>query len=98
MHIYVTQALAHKVILFDKAHHFLMLSEVRRGKCSEERKYLRSALKVAAGEFADDERMTDNLSVIQQCFKFNIALPEVFYPHRSIYEDHVTFQSLVCGV
>ena len=81
MHIYVSQTLAHKVILVDKVQHFFMFRKVRRRERGKKRQYLRPVLEVSAGEFADDEGMADNLSIIQQCFKSDLSVSKVLYPH-----------------
>jgi hypothetical protein len=47
-----------------------------------------SLLQIGQREFADDKRMAQNLSIVEQRTQLLIDDPKMSYPHRSIGQDH----------
>lgn len=76
-------------MIFYKAHYFFVAGFSGHRECLKERKYCRSVLKHSTSDFSDNERMTDNLSVVQQGYKLRISFLQVSDPYGSINENHL---------
>ena len=46
----------------------------------EERQYFGPVLEIIACELTDNEGMTHDMAVVQQAFKDNVSIAEMFYP------------------
>lgn len=92
MHIDVPETFTSQPMEFNKSHHLFMLHLGRPWERLKQGEYLRPVPDLSAGEFADDEWVTDHISVIQQTFEPCGALPQMRHPDGAIDEDHPTLR------
>lgn len=72
-----TEANAHQTVTIDEADYLVVFRHPRHRQGSEEGEHLRSVLDVPAGDFANDEGVTGDLSLLQQCFEIGVANVQV---------------------
>lgn len=85
MDIDVAQTLSHQMVSLDKLEDLIVSGLRCQREGLQERKDFSSILNSAAGKFADDERVADHLSVIQQPFKVGLPLSKMMHPYRGVY-------------
>lgn len=89
MHIDDTDTQTHQRVAFDKVQGFIVVNSRSTRKSLEQRENLRALTQISAREFADDQRMTGNLPVLQQVVKVSVLSTQVVDPDRRIYQDHI---------
>jgi hypothetical protein len=91
MDIYVSQAFSHQAIRINTLEHLSMLRRNCLGECLEMDEDFRPVPEIAAGEFADDDRMAKDPAFIQQRRQSLVSLPQMGHPQRSVHQDHGSF-------
>ena len=65
-YINIPKALSVKVLMFNEVKDFMMFCRFRRRQFLKKRENFPSVCYVSAGEFTDDEGMTENFAVLKQ--------------------------------
>ncbi len=89
MDVYVTESLAHQAVLLYELQDLLVFGLGSQGKKLQKREDFLSVLEIAAGQFADNERMAQHFPVIQQPFKIRVSLSKMTNPDRGVHENHL---------
>jgi hypothetical protein len=88
MKINPSETPARQISFIQKMHNLIMFGNQRRRQCIQQRQNLCAILHVTASQFPENERMTQNATIIQQTAKFVIALAQMIDPNGSVNERH----------
>src|SRR4030042_3480997 len=82
--------------MFYELHHFFMFGMGGHGKGLQKREDFGPVLEIPTSKLTDDERMTENMSLIQQRLKSNRSISQMYDPHRGVNKDHFIFPRSFC--
>src|SRR4030042_6812098 len=83
---------------FYEPDHLFMLCMNNHRECLQKREYFRPVPEIPTSEFANDERVADNIAFVQRSLKPYRSLPQMRYPSRSVSKNHVIYLPSFCGV
>jgi hypothetical protein len=89
MDVDVTESRAHQAVLLDELQDLLVFCLSGQGKKLQVREDFKPVFEIAAGQFADNERVAQHLPILQQPFQVRDAFPEMADPDRSVYQNHI---------
>lgn len=97
MNIDISQALSHKTMGLNKPHRIVVLHLSRHRKSLKERNDFGPVPEATAGEFARNERMTNDKAVTKKPRKPGIALAQMPDPDGGVYKHHPFNPRVACA-
>ncbi len=95
MCIYQSNTFSVKLVTRDEMNNLLMVGDRRtRQSCKHAEDFI-SVFNISTGKFAHNERMTGNLTFVQECNQFVVSCAEVLDPYRSIGKNHASSPGLL---
>jgi hypothetical protein len=96
MQINPTQSATVERILVEEVHDLIMFGNRRLRKSFEQIQNFSAPGYRAAGQFPNDEWMTQDLSRLEERAKLIVAATEMIHPHGSVNERHDGFPDVAC--
>src|SRR5262245_1047582 len=88
MNVEISNSSAKQPTTLDKGHDFVVFSHDRLWEICQRSQDQISLLEITQGDFADHERVGENVPCFQQIDQQPVARAQVVYPDRSIDQDH----------